>query len=132
MFNIEEKKELLSNTSVRDFLDFYYLSENLYKMKRVIYDKEVNKKTVKYDDLKLHMTAIKSVSDHYKWSLSEDELSLIFASKTILDGKETTLTLKRLRNNIVHECNITSMKNIIENFDKIYRPLLDKFIGLFM
>lgn len=132
MFNIEEKKELLSNTSVRDFLAFYYLSENLYKMKRVIYDKEVNKKTVKYDDLKLHMTAIKSVSDHYKWSLSEDELSLIFASKTILDGKETTLTLKRLRNNIVHECNITSMKNIIENFDKIYRPLLDKFIGLFM
>jgi hypothetical protein len=84
-------------------------------LNRVLYDKEINKKDVKYDDLKLHMTSVKSVSDHYKWPLSEDELSFLFGSSANYNGKTTTLTLKTLRNGIVHACNITNMKIIIEN-----------------
>ena len=131
MFNIKEKKDLLSNPSVREFLVLFYLSENLYKLNRVLYDKEINKKDVKYDDLKLHMTSVKSVSDHYKWPLSEDELSFLFGSSANYNGKTTTLTLKTLRNGIVHACNITNMKNIIENFESDYKKILFKFIHIF-
>jgi len=128
---IAYKKKLLFNIKIVEFLSLFYLSENIYKLKRVQYEFEVDKKANKVQKINLHLTAIKSVAKHFNFDITDDELTFLFGSQ--YKRKEVTKkdTIKNLRNKIVHECDIKTMEKIIEDYEFVYKPVLKKFIEIF-
>lgn len=74
------------------------------------------------DQIKMHLTTIKSCFKKYGVVISDDDLDLLFSSKK----KDNLRSCKSIRNAIVHTLNKGAIKDLKANYEK-YNKIIERY-----
>ena len=112
---IKQIEALLSNPTTRaskeSFLEKYIKCELACKLIIVEYE-TAKKKTVSYDEVKMHFQVIVAACHHVGLSVSDDILRRLFSTSE----KRGHRSAKTIRNAIVHKLSVNDIKEVNSRF----------------